>query len=84
MEDIIICSSCKGTGKLKSWGLGHNPDLIVETCSLCNGTGRLIVHEYRSRVPFGTNFRETDFYEVDKKIHELIRKYEIKVYEKDK
>ena len=84
MEDIIICSSCKGTGKFEYWESGHNPDKIVEDCSLCNGTGRLLLHEYRTTVPFGTDFRQTGFYEVDTKIHELIRKYEDKIYEKNK
>ena len=79
MEEIIICGTCKGTGKVEHWESGHNPDKIIETCDTCKGTGRLIAHEYRITVPFGTDPRETGFYEVDREIHQIIREYENKV-----
>jgi hypothetical protein len=80
MDNIIICFSCKGTGKTEHWESGHNPDKIIETCGTCRGTGRLITHDYHITVPFGTDEKKCGFYEVDSKINQLRRDYEERCY----
>ena len=71
MEKIEVCTRCGGTGLIKVWEQGHNPDFEMVDCTTCNGTGRLIVHTYRYEVPFGTDNKKIN--EVDKKIVTAIR-----------
>ena len=76
-----LCPQCKGSGKTEYWESGHNPDKIVETCTKCKGSGRVLTDEYRVMVPFGINEDRTkEYYEVNRKIIELIRDYEERCY----
>lgn len=80
--EVIICGTCKGTGKVEHWESGHNPDKIISECPICKGTGRLLEDTYRVQVPFGTDIMKSGYYQVNSDIYDLIRKYEKKVNNK--
>jgi len=73
--NIQICTKCNGTGEV-SYDIGtHNSEYVVEPCNNCKGTGRVLLNEYSYTIPFMTNEHGelSEFYNIDQKIHNLIR-----------
>lgn len=75
VSDVKICGICKGTGKLIDED--RYGDVIVKVCNFCWGSGRMIHFDYHLQLPI-TFDKETEFYEMDKKIHNMINELENK------
>jgi len=73
--DVKICGICDGLGKLYSED--RYDDVTVKTCNFCWGSGRMIHFDYHLQLPI-TFDKETEFYEMDKKIHNMINELENK------
>ena len=74
-SDVKICGICNGIGKLYSQD--RYDDVTVKTCNHCWGSGRIIRFDYALELPIIFD-GEKEFYEMDKKIHDMINDLENK------